>query len=286
MATEPRGVTPPTNEVTHSAELISCTGRLRRGRTECGSWCPLHRRGARRAPARGAIVVSELEARLENWRAVQAWLAWQQRQAGQAIRALKAEFAAAATRRPSPATPDWSWIRSGRGRVRRRCGSTSATAPNTRRSWHGIRFRNRSARDPGGDPATADQIANRKRLGAPAATHRPSTATAAAAGRRRPGERLRNRRSDQEAPTWPLNATTPVEFEPRSRRTHQAPPVSTQPQIPLDLNFSSGSSVTFRAALVAAPEGLDHCNRGESDFDEHCLTTNRYPAGRDRDRSG
>ncbi|WP_331722647.1 DUF6233 domain-containing protein [Streptomyces sp. NBC_00122] len=61
--------------------------------------------------------MSELEARLESWRAVQAWLAWQQRQAGQAIRALEAELAAEAARRPPPPPPDWKLesIRTGSG---------------------------------------------------------------------------------------------------------------------------------------------------------------------------
>ncbi|MFF1414056.1 DUF6233 domain-containing protein [Streptomyces sp. NPDC058289] len=64
--------------------------------------------------------MSELEARLEQWRAVRAWLAWQQRQTEQTIRALEAQLAASspgrstsrqpAPRRPVPApvsVPDW-----------------------------------------------------------------------------------------------------------------------------------------------------------------------------------
>ncbi|MDD9383116.1 DUF6233 domain-containing protein [Streptomyces sp. ZAF1911] len=46
--------------------------------------------------------MNELEARLQQWRAVQAWLAWQQRQASQAISALEAELAAAPSHRPGP----------------------------------------------------------------------------------------------------------------------------------------------------------------------------------------
>nr|WSX48081.1 DUF6233 domain-containing protein [Streptomyces sp. NBC_00974] len=60
-----------------------------------------------------------LEARLESWRAVRAWLAWQQRQAERTIRALEAELAAGAPRRaaPTPAAPDWKLeaVRTGHG---------------------------------------------------------------------------------------------------------------------------------------------------------------------------
>ncbi|MFI5868200.1 DUF6233 domain-containing protein [Streptomyces sp. NPDC051546] len=54
---------------------------------------------------RGPVGVNELEARLESWRAVRAYLAWQQRQAEQAIRALEAQLAAASYRRPAPPRP-------------------------------------------------------------------------------------------------------------------------------------------------------------------------------------
>ncbi|QEV43691.1 hypothetical protein CP980_00025 [Streptomyces vinaceus] len=76
--------------------------------------------------------MSELEVRLQRWRAVQAWLGWQQRQADQAIRDLEAQLAAAsfhqagprqpAPRRPPPpavvvARPEWkvTSMRSARG---------------------------------------------------------------------------------------------------------------------------------------------------------------------------
>ncbi|MFJ9080330.1 DUF6233 domain-containing protein [Streptomyces sp. NPDC102278] len=54
--------------------------------------------------------MSNLEARLEQWRAVRAWLAWQQRQAEQTIRTLEAQLAAAspgrsAARQPAPRRP-------------------------------------------------------------------------------------------------------------------------------------------------------------------------------------
>ncbi|WP_327310037.1 DUF6233 domain-containing protein (plasmid) [Streptomyces sp. NBC_01298] len=49
--------------------------------------------------------MNELEARLESWRAVRAYLAWQQRQAEQAIRDLEAQLAAAARRQHAPPRP-------------------------------------------------------------------------------------------------------------------------------------------------------------------------------------
>lgn len=57
------------------------------------------------AGPRCAVVVSELEVRLQQWRAVRAWLGWQQRQADQAIRDLEAQLAAAASPRPGPRQP-------------------------------------------------------------------------------------------------------------------------------------------------------------------------------------
>ncbi|MCX4547188.1 DUF6233 domain-containing protein [Streptomyces sp. NBC_01565] len=51
--------------------------------------------------------MSELETRLESWRAVQAWLTWQQRQAAQAIASLEAELATVQARRPPPPPPEW-----------------------------------------------------------------------------------------------------------------------------------------------------------------------------------
>ncbi|MGP3691018.1 DUF6233 domain-containing protein [Streptomyces sp. IBSNAI002] len=61
--------------------------------------------------------MSELEARLESWRAVLAWLSWQQRQAEEKVRALEAELAVAQARRPPPPPPDWKLesIRTGSG---------------------------------------------------------------------------------------------------------------------------------------------------------------------------
>ena len=53
------------------------------------------------------VAVSELEARLENWRVVLAWLSWQQRQAERMVRTLETELAAAKARRPPPEPPDW-----------------------------------------------------------------------------------------------------------------------------------------------------------------------------------
>lgn len=49
--------------------------------------------------------MSELEARLQQWRAVRAWLGWQQRQADQTIRDLEAQLAAAASPQPGPRHP-------------------------------------------------------------------------------------------------------------------------------------------------------------------------------------
>ncbi|MER5808286.1 hypothetical protein ABT143_08855 [Streptomyces sp. NPDC002033] len=49
--------------------------------------------------------MSELEVRLQQWRAVRAWLGWQQRQADQAIRDLEAQLAAAASHRAGPRQP-------------------------------------------------------------------------------------------------------------------------------------------------------------------------------------
>ncbi|MGW6576352.1 hypothetical protein ACWGAN_29855 [Streptomyces sp. NPDC054945] len=51
--------------------------------------------------------MSELEARLESWRAVRAWLGWQQKLADRTINGLEAELAAEAARRPPPPPPDW-----------------------------------------------------------------------------------------------------------------------------------------------------------------------------------
>ncbi|MFI5987718.1 DUF6233 domain-containing protein [Streptomyces sp. NPDC051555] len=51
--------------------------------------------------------MGEVEARLASWRAVAAWLAWQQRQAEQTIAALEAELAELQARRPPPAPPEW-----------------------------------------------------------------------------------------------------------------------------------------------------------------------------------
>ncbi|MFD3717021.1 DUF6233 domain-containing protein [Streptomyces sp. NPDC058674] len=61
--------------------------------------------------------MGELEARLESWRAVAAWLAWQQRQAAQTIAALEAELAEVQARRPPPPPPEWKveGIRTGSG---------------------------------------------------------------------------------------------------------------------------------------------------------------------------
>ncbi|MFI5987334.1 DUF6233 domain-containing protein [Streptomyces sp. NPDC051555] len=61
--------------------------------------------------------MSGLEARLESWRAVLAWLGWQQKLAERAITALEAELATEAARRPPPAPPEWKVesIRTGAG---------------------------------------------------------------------------------------------------------------------------------------------------------------------------
>ncbi|MFD3940048.1 DUF6233 domain-containing protein [Streptomyces sp. NPDC058611] len=57
------------------------------------------------------------EARLESWRAVRAWLGWQQKLADRAISQLEGELASEAARRPPPAPPDWKLesIRTGSG---------------------------------------------------------------------------------------------------------------------------------------------------------------------------
>ncbi|MFD7030233.1 DUF6233 domain-containing protein [Streptomyces sp. NPDC059917] len=52
--------------------------------------------------------MGEVEARLERWRAVAAWLVWQQRQAEQTIAALEAELAELQARRPPPVPPEWT----------------------------------------------------------------------------------------------------------------------------------------------------------------------------------
>ncbi|MFE3556975.1 DUF6233 domain-containing protein [Streptomyces sp. NPDC059193] len=61
--------------------------------------------------------MSDLEARLESWRAVRAWLGWQQKLAERTISELEAELAAEAARRPPPPPPDWKLesIRTGSG---------------------------------------------------------------------------------------------------------------------------------------------------------------------------
>ncbi|MER6256290.1 DUF6233 domain-containing protein [Streptomyces sp. NPDC001584] len=61
--------------------------------------------------------MSEVQARLDSWRAVQAWLAWQQGQVERTIRGLEAELALERDRRPPPAPPDWKaeYIRTGAG---------------------------------------------------------------------------------------------------------------------------------------------------------------------------
>ncbi len=64
--------------------------------------------------------MGELEARLESWRAVAAWLAWQQRQAAQTIATLEAELVEVRARRPRQAG-------------RRRAGS-----PDARRGHRGL----------------------------------------------------------------------------------------------------------------------------------------------------
>lgn len=51
--------------------------------------------------------MTELEGRLDSWRAVLAWLSWQQRQAEEKVRSLEAELAAVQARRPPPSPPDW-----------------------------------------------------------------------------------------------------------------------------------------------------------------------------------
>lgn len=77
----------------------------RPGRTRWGA------RGERAAsswsPSRSVVLMSELETRLESWRAVRAWLTWQQRQAAQAIASLEAELATVQARRPQPPPPEW-----------------------------------------------------------------------------------------------------------------------------------------------------------------------------------
>ncbi|OKK16295.1 hypothetical protein AMK16_26995 [Streptomyces sp. CB00455] len=72
--------------------------------------------------------MSDLEARLESWRAVRTWLGWQQKLAERAISELEAELAAEPARRPPPQPPDWKLesIRTGSGP--RRCASTLGTA--------------------------------------------------------------------------------------------------------------------------------------------------------------
>ncbi|MDX3535685.1 DUF6233 domain-containing protein [Streptomyces sp. MB09-01] len=64
--------------------------------------------------------MSDLEARLESWRAVPAWLGWaglEQKLADRAISELEAEMAAETARRPPPPPPDWKLesIRTGSG---------------------------------------------------------------------------------------------------------------------------------------------------------------------------
>ncbi|MFI5985155.1 DUF6233 domain-containing protein [Streptomyces sp. NPDC051555] len=53
------------------------------------------------------VLISGAAARLESWRAVAAWLGWQQKVAERAISALEAELAAEAAHRPPPPPPDW-----------------------------------------------------------------------------------------------------------------------------------------------------------------------------------
>ncbi|MEU6895904.1 DUF6233 domain-containing protein [Streptomyces sp. NPDC046557] len=45
--------------------------------------------------------------RLERWRAVQAWLTWQQHQVARTIAALEADLAEEQSRLPLPPPPDW-----------------------------------------------------------------------------------------------------------------------------------------------------------------------------------
>ncbi|MGW6861399.1 DUF6233 domain-containing protein [Streptomyces xanthophaeus] len=61
--------------------------------------------------------MSGLEARLESWRAVRAWLGWQQKLAERAIGELEVELAAEAACRPPPPPPDWKLesVRTGSG---------------------------------------------------------------------------------------------------------------------------------------------------------------------------
>ncbi|MGR4877938.1 DUF6233 domain-containing protein [Streptomyces sp. LARHCF249] len=58
-----------------------------------------------------------VQARLNSWRAVQAWLDWQQRQVAQTIAALEAQLAEQEARLPAPEPPDWKaeYIRAGSG---------------------------------------------------------------------------------------------------------------------------------------------------------------------------
>ncbi|WP_406368161.1 DUF6233 domain-containing protein [Streptomyces sp. NBC_01546] len=51
--------------------------------------------------------MSGVQARLDQWRAVRAWLQWQQRQVEEKIHGLEAELAAEQSRRPLPPPPDW-----------------------------------------------------------------------------------------------------------------------------------------------------------------------------------
>ncbi|MFD8952514.1 hypothetical protein ACFV0B_27090 [Streptomyces xanthophaeus] len=62
--------------------------------------------------------MSDLEARLESWRTVRAWLGLQQKLAERAISELEVELAAEAARRPLPTPPEWNArVDPGRGRA-------------------------------------------------------------------------------------------------------------------------------------------------------------------------
>ncbi|MFF1560829.1 DUF6233 domain-containing protein [Streptomyces sp. NPDC058279] len=51
--------------------------------------------------------MSGTKERLERWRAVQAWLTWQQYQVARTIAALEAALAEEQSRLPLPPPPDW-----------------------------------------------------------------------------------------------------------------------------------------------------------------------------------